>query len=210
MFKKKPFFIAFEGIEGSGKSFHSKQLFKKLKKLKLAVEITREPGGSKSAEEIRELILTGKKDKFHSTTDLLLYIASRNEHYINKIKPSLNKKKILICDRFIDSTIAYQSYGYGIKKKIINYLHNLIFRNFKPDLTYLLTVDVNIAIKRIKKRTNNNRYDNLNKSFYRRVQKGFLTIAKKKNNYVILDTKKNSKSTEKIIFSKLLDRINEK
>ena len=113
MFKKKPFFIVFEGVEGCGKSYQSKKLFYKLKKNKVKTILTREPGGTRSSELIRNLILKdyfrkNKKDKFDKYTDTLLYLAARNEHIINKIKPALLKKQVVICDRFTDSTLAYQ------------------------------------------------------------------------------------------------------
>ena len=111
MYKKKPLFIVFEGVEGCGKSFQSKKLFNNLKKKNFEVVLTREPGGTKSAELIRNLILKdyfqkGINEKFNKYTDTLLYLAARNEHVHNKIKPALRKKKIVICDRFVDSTIA--------------------------------------------------------------------------------------------------------
>ena len=113
MYKKKPFFIVFEGVEGCGKSYQSKKLYKKLIKKKVDTILTREPGGTKSSELIRNLILKdyfnkNSKEKFDKYTDTLLYLAARNEHILNKIKPSLNKKKVVICDRFTDSTLAYQ------------------------------------------------------------------------------------------------------
>ena len=123
MYKKKPLLIVFEGIEGCGKSYQSKKLLLNLKKKKISAIITREPGGTNSAELIRTLILKdyfrkGIKDKFDRYTDTLLYLAARNEHIKNKIKPALKKKKVVICDRFIDSTIAYQVYGKKVKKII--------------------------------------------------------------------------------------------
>ena len=116
MYKAKPFFVVFEGIEGCGKSFQSKKLFNNLKKKKIKTLLTREPGGTSSAELIRNLILKDyfnktSKDKFDKYTDTLLYLAARNEHIKNKILPALKKKFIVICDRFIDSTLAYQVYG---------------------------------------------------------------------------------------------------
>ena len=107
MFKKKSLFITFEGIEGSGKSYQCKKLFSKIKKAGFPVIITREPGGTKSSEKIRKVILDDyfhpdSKEKFNKYTDTLLYLASRNEHIKYKIKPSISKKKIIICDRFID------------------------------------------------------------------------------------------------------------
>ena len=116
MYKKKPFFVTFEGIEGSGKSYLSRKLFKALRKKNIPSILTREPGGTAGAEVIRNVILDdyfykGEKEKFNKYTDTLLYLAARNEHVINKIRPALLKKKVVICDRFIDSTLAYQVYG---------------------------------------------------------------------------------------------------
>ena len=116
MYKKKPFFIVFEGVEACGKSYQSKKLFENLKKRKINTLLTREPGGTKSAELIRNLILKDyfnnlNKEKFDRYTDTLLYLAARNEHIKNKIQPALKKKQVVICDRFVDSTIAYQVYG---------------------------------------------------------------------------------------------------
>ena len=143
MFKKKPFFIVFEGVEGCGKSYQSLKLKKKLKNIGIESVLTREPGGTKSAESIRRLILKdyfnkGKKDKFDRYTDTLLYLAARNEHIQNKIKPALEKKKIVICDRFIDSTLAYQVYGKKVDIKFINNIHKKILQGIKPDLVFIL------------------------------------------------------------------------
>ena len=131
MYKRKFFFIVFEGIEGCGKSFQSKKLFRNLKKIGLPTVLTREPGGTITSEKIRDLILKdyfGKdtKEKFHKYTDTLLYLAARNEHIVNKIKPAALKKKIVICDRFTDSTFAYQVYGKGVNKKFIELIHKQI------------------------------------------------------------------------------------
>ena len=128
MYKKKPFFIVFEGVEGCGKSYQSKKLFRFLKKKMIPSILTREPGGTKSAEMIRNLILKdyfnkSSKDKFDKYTDTLLYLAARNEHIKNKIFPSLKKKMVVICDRFIDSTLAYQVYGKKINLNFVNNIH---------------------------------------------------------------------------------------
>ena len=163
MYKKK-FFIVFEGIEGSGKSYQSKKLFENLKKNKIHTILTREPGGTNSAERIRDLILKDyfhnkKEEKFDKYTDTLLYLAARNEHIKNKIKPALNKKKIIICDRYIDSTMAYQVYGKGVSKFLIDAIHNKILNGIKPNLTFLLKVNINKALKRLNQRKKKNRYD---------------------------------------------------
>ena len=145
MYKKKPFFIVFEGVEGCGKSFQSKKLLNKLKKLKIEAILTREPGGTKSAELIRGLILKDyfnkkTKEKFDKYTDTLLYLASRNEHIKNKIKPALLRKKIVICDRFTDSTLAYQVHGKKVNQKFIDNIHKKILNGVKPNIVFILKV----------------------------------------------------------------------
>ncbi len=212
MYKKK-FFIVFEGIEGSGKSYQSKKLFKNLKKKKIHALLTREPGGTNSAERIRDLILKDyfhnkKEEQFDKYTDTLLYLAARNEHIKNKIKPALNKKKIIICDRYIDSTMAYQVYGKGVSKSLIDAIHNKILNGIKPNLTFLLKVNINKALKRLNQRKKKNRYDKFTKSFYNKVQKSFIKIARnKKNNYYILDNSIDNKTLETNILNIVLKKI---
>ena len=206
MYKKKPFFIVFEGVEGSGKSYQSKKLFYNLKKRKINSLITREPGGTKSAELIRNLILKdyfqkSKKEKFDKYTDTLLYLAARNEHIVNRLQPALKKKKVVICDRFIDSTIAYQVYGKKVKLNFIKNIQKIILRNIKPSITFVLKVSSISSKKRLLKRKSKNRYDNFSQSFYRKAQNSFLKIARNKNNYFVLDSSKNDRSLEKIILN---------
>jgi dTMP kinase len=212
MYKKKPFFIVFEGVEGCGKSFQSKKLLKNLKKKKIPTLLTREPGGTKSAELIRNLILKDyfnkdNKDKFDKYTDTLLYLAARNEHIKNKIKPALKNKHIVICDRFIDSTLAYQVYGKKININFINNIHKFILNGVKPNITFVLKVSINSSQKRLNKRKSKNRYDNFSQSFYTKAQNSFLKIAKNKKNYFILDSSTNDNSLEKKIFKIVRKRL---
>ncbi len=205
MYKKKSFFIVFEGVEGCGKSFQSRKLRNNLKKKKINSLLTREPGGTKSAELIRGLILKDyfqkeKKEKFDKYTDTLLYLAARNEHIKNKIRPALNKGVVVICDRFIDSTLAYQVYGKKVNKRFIDNIHKFILEGIKPNLTFILKVSSKTSKLRLKKRKSKNRYDNFPQSFYTKAQKSFLKIAKNKKNYFILDSSKNNSELEKKIF----------
>ena len=210
MLKKKPFFVTFEGIEGSGKSYQSNKLYKSIKKKFNSAIKTREPGGTWGAEKIRKLILTDyfhedSKIKFGKYTDTLLYLAARNDHIENKIKPALNQKKIVICDRFTDSTLAYQVYGKGVNKNMVDSVHNHILKDVKPDLTFILKVSIYKALQRLKKRKKKNRYDKFSKYFYIKAQKAFIKIAKNnKKRYFILDNSKDSKETEKIILNKFI------
>ena len=205
MYKKKPFLIVFEGVEGCGKSFQSKKLLNNLKKKRIPALLTREPGGTKSAELIRNLILKDyfnhdSKEKFDKYTDTLLYLAARNEHIKNKIDPALKKKSVVICDRFTDSTLAYQVYGKNVNINFINNIHKFILGKIKPNLTFVLKVSTETSKKRLKKRKTKNRYDNFAQNFYSKAQNSFLKIAKNKKNYFVLNSSKNDSNLEKKIF----------
>ena len=157
MFKKKSLFIVFEGVEGCGKSYQSKKLQKNLQRIGVSSILTREPGGTRGAESIRSLILKdyfnkGNKEKFDKYTDTLLYLASRNEHVKNKIKPALKKKKIVICDRFIDSTLAYQVYGKKVNKSFIDKIHQHILKGVNVSITFILKVSPKSSKNKKKKR----------------------------------------------------------
>ncbi len=209
MYKKKSIFITFEGIEGSGKSYQAQRLYKNLKKRNISSILTREPGGTRSAEKIREVILKDyfhheAKEKFNKYTDTLLYLASRNEHLENKIKPAIKSKKIIICDRFTDSTLAYQHYGLGVKKRFINYINKEIMGAIKPDYTFLMFLNVNKLKSRISNRKTINRYDKFKKSFYKRVQNGFLKICNKnKSKYMVINSSNKYEINQDIIFNRV-------
>ena len=209
---KKSFFIVFEGIEGSGKSYQAKILYNKIKKLTKKVILTREPGGTKGAEIIRKIILKdyfekNKKIKFDKYTDTLLYLAARNEHIKNKILPAQKKKKIIICDRFIDSTYAYQVEGKKVKNDFIKKIHNQIIGNLRPNLTIVLKVQQNSLVRRLKKRKTRNRYDNFPVKFYLKAQRSFIKLSKNKKNYVIFDSSKNTTELQNLIFRLIVNRI---
>ena len=213
MYKKKPFFIVFEGVEGCGKSYQSQKLYNRLKKHKIDTILTREPGGTKSSELIRNLILKdyftqNRSEKFDKYTDTLLYLAARNEHVKNKIKPALIKNKVVICDRFIDSTIAYQVHGKKVDINFINNIHRKILQDIKPNVVFVLKVSKNSSRKRLKKRKTNNRYDNFPQSFYDKAQKSFIKLAKNKKNYFILNSSLNDDSLEDKIFNTINKYLN--
>ena len=206
MYKKKPFFIVFEGVEGCGKSFQSKKLYNKLKRYNVDTILTREPGGTKSSELIRNLILKDyfskdSKEKFDKYTDTLLYLAARNEHIKNKIKPALQKKQVVICDRFTDSTIAYQVHGKKVDINFINDIHKKILQGITPNIVFILKVSMTSSKQRLKKRKTKNRYDNFSQSFYTNAQKVFIKLAKKRKNYFILNSSQNDNFLEDRIFN---------
>tara|TARA_Y100000741_G_scaffold182537_1_gene138721 strand:- start:491 stop:1108 length:618 start_codon:yes stop_codon:yes gene_type:complete len=190
--------IVFEGIEGSGKTLHANHVSRYLKRKKIKFIRLREPGGSVSSEKIRKLILSNKSN-FHKITDLLLYLAARNENLEQTIKKNYGKKLILI-DRFIDSTLAYQHYGMGIDYKFINLLNNFLIKNIKITVTFLNLVNTKNLRIRLSKRKNLNRYDKLKFKLYNKIQKGYIKISKKKKNkYVIIDSNKPILINKKII-----------
>ena len=201
---KKPV-IVFEGIEGSGKSYHLNNVSKFLKRKKIKHIVIREPGGSKNSEKIRDFILN-KNINFHNLTDLFLYLSARNENYNSILKKNF-KKKIILIDRFTDSTIAYQHFGMGLNLKIINLLNSYILKNFKVSFSFLNTVSTKNLKLRLKKRKRLNRYDKFNSKFYSKVQKGYLKIFSKRKNYMIIDSNLPINANKKIIINKILDLI---
>ena len=195
--------IVFEGIEASGKSTSLKKAIKYLKKKKIKFITFREPGGTNFSEKLRTLMLN-KKSKLNSKTDLFLLMASRSENFDKIIKNNYNKKVILI-DRFIDSTLAYQHYGMGLEKDLIINMNNFLLGNLKPNFTFLSVVNKKNMRERIKLRKNTNKYDNFKYNFYNKVQKGFLKLSRKnKSKYLILDSNKDSL---KIIENKIINKI---
>ena len=197
---KKPI-IVFEGVEGSGKSHHINKVSKYLDKKKISYIKIREPGGSINSERIRKFILS-KKSTFNIHTDLLLYLAARSENI--KLIKKFYKKKIILIDRFKDSTIAYQHYGMGIDLKIINMINKFLLKDVNIGFTFLNLVNKKNLFKRLKKRKSLNRYDRFDMSFYNKVQKGFLKLAKlNKKSYKIIDSNLDIKKNEDLIINQL-------
>ena len=197
--------IVFEGIEGTGKSHHVNNVAKYLKnKGKKFIQI-REPGGSKNSEKIRKLILNNKST-FNKYTDLLLYLSARSEN-IELIKKNIGKKIILI-DRFSDSTIAYQHYGMGVDLKFIKNINDFLLKDINIDFTFLNTVSQKNMMNRLIKRKKLNRYDKFNNKFYDKVQNGFLKILKKNpKKYMKINSNLSIKHNEKIILNRINDLI---
>ena len=204
MSKKKPL-IVFEGVEGSGKTTLINHISNILKKKKIKFVKIREPGGSKNSELIRKLILR-KNNDFNSFTDLFLYLAARSENIEKIIRKNYNKRIILL-DRFIDSTIAYQHYGMNLNKNLIEIINKLLLVNIKPHLIFLNIVSMKNLSLRLKNRKNKNRYDRFNIKFYNRVQNGFIKISKNKKNYIIIDSNKDISNNKKLVLNNILNLI---
>ena len=204
MYKK--LIVVFEGIEGSGKSLHIRNVTNYFKKKNIKFIKIREPGGSKSSEKIRKIILSNKSE-FNKNTDLLLYMAARSEN-IEKIINKNYRKKIILIDRFIDSTIAYQHYGMGINLAIINVLNKFLLKDLKVDFTFLNLVNKKNLQIRLSKRKSLNRYDNFKVNFYEKIQSGFIKIARKnRSRYLMIDSNKNIQKNKEIILNKINNLI---
>ncbi len=175
---KRGLFITFEGGEGGGKTTQSRLLAEHLEKAGIPALRTREPGGTEGAEQIRNLLVRGNTD-WEKTTELLLHFAARVEHVEKVIKPALAVGNTVICDRFIDSTLAYQGYGHGLGVDIIHMVQHLAIGTFQPDLTFILDLPPDTGIARANSRHGmDNRYEQMGLAFHRRVREGFLTIAR--------------------------------
>ena len=197
MHKKKFYFIVFEGVEGTGKSYQIKKLYNNLKIKKFDILKTREPGGSSSAEKIRKLIFSKDSKKFDKLTDFYLMCAARNEHVKKTLLIAKKKKKIVICDRFIDSTYAYQVIGNKINKDFNTINQNYILGGLRPDLTIVLKSNFKKIFSRIKKRKIKNKFDKLNTSFYVKAQNAFINKVKNNRNYYLFDSSKDNNDLEK-------------
>ena len=201
----KKIIIVFEGIEGTGKSHHIKNVARYLKKKKLDFIQIREPGGSKNSEKIRKLLLN-KNSSFNKYTDLLLYLSARSEN-IELIKKNVGKRIILI-DRFSDSTIAYQHFGMGVNLKFINNINNFLLENININFTFLSIVSLKNMKNRLMKRKNLNRYDKFNNNFYTKVQKGFINLLEKNpKRYMKINSNLSIEHNEKIILDKIRDLV---
>jgi len=198
----KKLIIAFEGIEGSGKSFHIKNVAKYLKNKRIGFIKIREPGGCKTSEKIRKLILNNKSN-FNKKTDLLLYLASRSEN-IEKIIRKHYKKKVILIDRFVDSTIAYQHHGMGISKNFINLINNFLLEKIKVDFTFINLVNKKNFIFRLSKRKKLNRYDKFKPAFYKKSQNGFIKIYNSnKPKYMLINSNNPISLNKKLIVNKI-------
>jgi len=204
MSKKKPL-IVFEGIEGSGKTTLINYIANYFKKRKIDFIKLREPGGNKNSEKIRKIILD-KKSKFNSFTDLMLYFAARSEN-IEKVINKNYGKKIILMDRFVDSTLAYQHYGMNLDKDLINKINKILLKKIKPSIIFLNTINMKTLIKRLSVRKNKNRYDNFKIKFYRDVQNGYIKISKKESNYIVIDSNKDLIENKKKVLNNILKFI---
>lgn len=204
MVKLKYSFISFEGIEGSGKSTQAKLLSEFLSNSNIDFLLTREPGGSKVSEKIREILISEEYEKLNSKTELLLNFAARIEHVEKTIKPALNQGKIVICDRFADSTYAYQGNAFGIEKQVIDQIAKISLDDFAPQITFLIDVPLELGFARINNRSTNNRYEKLGLDFHQKVYLGYQELAKKNKRIIKIDGSKAQNEIAQEILNFLL------
>lgn len=174
------FFITFEGAEGSGKTMQSQRLAEELEATGYTVLFTHEPGGTRISEEIREIVLNREYREIARTTELLLFAASRAQLVSERISPALNDGHVVISDRFVDSTVAYQGYARGFERELIGYLNRVATYGLAPDLTIILDLPVEIGLKRKIRQDRDamNRLDLEDIEFHQRHREGFLAIAR--------------------------------
>lgn len=184
--------ITFEGIEGSGKSTQLNEVYKFLKKRKIKCIKTREPGGTRLAEKIRKLIIKDLKNNEDNLTELLLLFAARSNHFL-KIKKFIKKGYLVLCDRYIDSTYAYQHYEQGQDIKLINFLQNLISKKSFPKITFFIDIPVKISKLRVKGRGRLDRFDQYGEKKLNKLRKSFINLTKKHNRIIKIDGTKNKK-----------------
>ena len=206
--KTKGLFITFEGGEGAGKSAQISRFAAYLREQGQEVITTREPGGTEIGKEIRRLLVEGDKDKFDEITEILLFYADRRIDLIQIIYPAITAGKIVLSDRFNDSTIAYQYYGSNkfADRKIMDNLYQIVAKDFKPDITFLLDIDVKAGLERSFKKAQTMinkelRFENVDIGFHERLRKGYLELARQEpERFIVIDASGSiDEVTEKII-----------
>lgn len=211
----KGLFITFEGGEGAGKSTQIKLLKDYFEQKGLEVVLTREPGGSEGAEEIRNLLLKGGTDRWDKKTEILLFLAARRDHLVKKILPNIRADKVVLSDRFHDSTVAYQCFGYGYDEKInkdISSLYHFIADDFKPDITIVLDIEPEKGILRSKSRFGNDeqRFEQMDLSFHQNIRQAFLTLAQNEpNRFIVVNADQSIEEIHNELIEKLEKRLNE-
>jgi len=206
--KKKGFFITFEGIDGSGKSTQIRKLAKFLEDNGFDIIITREPGGSVGGEEIRNLLLQGEVDRWSAETEILLFTAARRDHLERVILPALQDGKIVICDRFTDSTRMYQGMrGPKLRVLVDNLTEEVI--NCDPDLTIIIDIDPEISLRRAKSRkTAEERFEDFGVDLQKKMRKGFIDLSKEFNNRIeVVNGQQSVDDLGKEIFSLVKARL---
>ncbi|MDR3517783.1 MAG: dTMP kinase [Azospirillaceae bacterium] len=206
-------FITIEGGEGAGKTTHVRRLAATLRDRGCTVLDTREPGGSPGAEQIRALLVSGDVGRWDVVTETLLHLAARRDHLVRAIWPALAAGTWVVCDRYADSTMAYQGYGQGLAPEIVDRFHALATDGFKPDLTLILDLPADRGLSRAWSRnpdraSDNNRYERMDRTFHERLRQGFLTIARSEpGRCVVIDASQDLDAVSAAIEQAVFDRF---
>lgn len=203
-------FITLEGPEGSGKSSAIKIIKEKLEELGYQIVMTREPGGTPISEQIRNVILDKENTKMDPKTEALLYAASRRQHLVEKIWPSLKEGKIVFCDRYLDSSLSYQGYARGLGVDEILQVNSYATESTFPDLTLLFDIEPELGLERINKNKDRevNRLDVEKISFHHKVRQGYLELAERfKDRFVVIDASKPLEEVSQIVLNTILNKL---
>ena len=202
-------FVTFEGGEGGGKSTNLRMLATALEAAGEIVIVTREPGGSEGAEQVRRLLVEGATDRWDAVSEALLHYAARRDHVERLISPALDRGDWVVCDRFADSTMAYQGYGHGLGREPIETLHGLAIGGLKPDLTLILDLPVETGLKRAGSRGGDEtRYERMADGFHQRLRDGFLDIAAREpDRCVVIDATQKIDAVQQEVRRAVTDRL---
>ena len=208
---KRGRFITIEGGEGAGKSTHAARLAHSLERRGMPTLVTREPGGTAEAERIRALLLDPGEAGWEAATEMLLHFAGRAENVAKTVKPALAAGRIVVCDRFADSTLAYQGYGSGVPLAAIRSVGEAALDGFRPDFTLILDLDPALGLERARKRpTAADRYESEPLDFHRRVRNGFLEIAAAEpERCAVIDSAQDEDRVAEEILAAVLRRLDE-
>lgn len=199
-------FITLEGGEGSGKTTILKKLEEHFLTQERKVVATREPGGGKISEDIRKIILNKNNTELTAESEALLFAAARRQHINDIIMPAKKAGKIILCDRFYDSSLVYQGYALSLGEKYIKRIHSFLTKEMMPDITLLFDVSPKVGLSRVRKRNELNRLDLKELEYHEKVRKAYLNLAKKnRKRYIIIDSNKD----EADVFLEVLDKLRE-
>ncbi len=196
-------FITVEGVDGSGKTTHCEKICAYLERKGFEVVRVHEPGGTRIGEQVRDILLSSGNEEMIDRTELFLFMASRAQLVEEVIRPAVHAGKIVVCDRYIDSTVAYQGYGRGVDETLIKSLNKFTIGNVEPDLTIILDLDTPIGLRRAKKRPGGGKPDRIEKGklgFHQRVRQGYLALARTEHIRVrVVDADRDIRKTERAI-----------
>ena len=200
-------FITFEGCDGCGKSTQLKLFSAYLAENNIPHIFTREPGGGKISEEIRQILLNGKNMEMTDECEALLYAAARVQHLSDRVEPALAKGELVVCDRYVDSSLAYQAYGRGLGVDFISKINSFALEKYLPDVTVFINLSSEAAFARKKDADENDRLEQAGRDFHKRVYDGYCTLAKQNpDRYVVID----GAQTPQEIFNDVIKALKEK